>query len=59
MMSASEKKGAPFKLAKFPEDSNARHWATHQVEPMVRSHSQAMASVIATETCVRQIARVP
>jgi hypothetical protein len=50
MMAASEKKGAAFKLAKFPEDSNARNWATQLVEPMARSHSQAMANVIATES---------
>jgi len=49
MLTANEKKGASFKLAKFPDDSNARNWATHQVEPMVRSHSQAMANVIATD----------
>jgi len=49
MMTAQEKKGSSFKLAKFPDDSNARNWATHQVEPMIRSHSQAMANVIATD----------
>ena len=46
MMTTDEKKR--YKLPIFPEDSNARDWRT-KVQQMVRSISQPMAIVIATE----------
>ena len=46
MMTNDEKKR--YKIPLFPEDSNARDWKTHKVEPVVRSISQAMAIVLAT-----------
>jgi hypothetical protein len=48
MMSIGEDKKR-FKLPTFPEDSNARDWKIHRVEPIVRSLSQSMAIVLATE----------
>jgi len=48
MMSIGEEKKR-FKLPTFPEDSNARDWKIHRVEPIVRSLSQSMAIVLATE----------